>query len=103
MQDKLLELAKMSANSSGSGSLLEKGKKGNNQIQKLEESLVNIQESIKIKNGYEITLKEVDMFIARVESIDEQKADRLLVKEEKISLIATAKQFQQQIIKAKEE
>ena len=46
---KLSELAKMSANSSGSGSLLEKGKKGKNQIQKLEESLVNIKESIKLK------------------------------------------------------
>ena len=42
------------------------------------------------------------MFIARVESIDEQKAE-IISERRKISLIATAKQFQQQIIKAKEE
>ena len=101
MKDKLIELAKISGKSSGS--LLEKEKENNNQIQELEKILDTIQKSIRIENGYDITLNEVDKFIIQVKSIEEQNASRLLVNEEKISLIATAKQFQQQILKAKEE
>ena len=101
MKDKLIELAKISGKSSGS--LLEKEKENNNQIQKLEKILDTIQKSIRIENGYDITLNEVDKFIIQVKSIEEQNASRLLVNEEKISLIATAKQFQQQILKSKEE
>jgi NTE family protein len=95
MKHKVTELAKISG---GNESLPEKWKENNSHIQKLEKSLGIIQKSIRIENGYDKTLKEVDKFIIHVESIEAQNANRLLVDE----LIATAKQFQQQILKVKE-
>jgi len=81
MKHTLIELAKIS----GSSSHFEKGNEdiNNNKIQELERRLNDIQESIKIENGYDTTLNEVDKFIAQVESIVEPNTSRLLLKEEK--------------------
>lgn len=83
MKHKLIELAKISGSNEN---LHEKHNE-------LEKRLRVIQESIRIENGYDETLKEVNKFIMRAESIEVRNANGLLVD----GLIAIAREFRQQI------
>lgn len=67
------------------------------EIGKLEDSLRKIEESIKIENGYGYnTTRQLKDFVREIESIDEFNETKML-KDEKISLIASAKQLQNTI------
>lgn len=67
------------------------------EIGKLENSLRKIEESIKIENGYGYnTTRQLKDFVREIESIDELNETKML-KDEKISLIASAKQLQNTI------
>ena len=72
-----------------------------NPIENLEESLHKIQESIKNQDSYDNIVSEVDNFISQVEGKEKQKENKneLLTNEIKISLIASAKQFQETLKK----
>ncbi|HET6717556.1 MAG TPA: patatin-like phospholipase family protein [Nitrososphaeraceae archaeon] len=63
-------------------------------VKELEEGLQQIQKNMKIENGYDATINLVKEFIVRVESI-ENVVNGLSLKEEKASLIAAAKRFQE--------
>ncbi len=68
----------------------------NHEIRELEESLYQIQNSVKIENGYN-TIKQVENFMNKVEDIGEVDEGGLLLREEKGLLIAAAKQLQDTI------
>ena len=86
MKDGVMELAKRNSNSCVKGD-------GNNNHQELEERVYQIQEGIKIQNGYnDDTIKQLNDFKGKVEQMGE-----LLAKEEKVSLIAAAKRLQETI------
>ena len=66
---------------------------GNNNHQELEECVYQIQEGMKVQNGYnDDTIKQLNDFKGKVEQIGE-----LLAKEEKVSLIAAAERLQETI------
>ena len=65
-----------------------------NDIQKLERSLQQIQRSIRVENGNDaVIVNEVEDFISQVRSIPDVVENGSL-KEEKVLLIDAAKQFQ---------
>ena len=62
----------------------------NHQIQKLEDNIDQIQEAMKVQNGYnDNTIEQVKKFIDKIEKIGE-----VLPREEKVSLIAAAERLQ---------
>ena len=68
-------------------------------MQQLEEKLQQIQMSINVENGYDVTIKQTEDFISTVKSISDLE-NGLSLKEEKESLIDVAKRFIE-IIKTK--
>lgn len=72
-----------------------------NPIENLQKRFHDIKESVKNQNSYDNIVNDVDKFISRVESLKEQNENEneLLLKEEKTSLIDTAKQFQETLRK----
>ena len=68
-------------------------------MQQLEEKLQQIQMSINVENGYDVTIKQTEDFISTVKSINDLE-NGLSLKEEKESLIDVAKRFIE-IIKTK--
>jgi NTE family protein len=67
-------------------------------IQEFEKYLNQIEESIKIGNSYGTVVDQIANFVNEVRSIKEGYGNGLLLKEEKASLIGTAKQFQETIM-----
>ena len=62
----------------------------NHQIQKLEKNIDQIQEAMRVQNGYnDNTIEEVKKFIDKIEKIGE-----VLPREEKVLLIAAAERLQ---------
>jgi predicted acylesterase/phospholipase RssA len=92
IKDGVMELAKRNSYRD----MKEGGSKNNNnhQIQELEESVYQIQEGMKVQNGYnnDDTIKQLNDFKGKVEQIGE-----LLPKEEKASLIAAAERLREAI------
>jgi uncharacterized protein YktA (UPF0223 family) len=68
-------------------------------MQQLEEKLQQIQMSINVEYGYDVTIKQTEDFISTVKSINDLE-NGLSLKEEKESLIDVAKRFIE-IIKTK--
>ena len=96
MKDGVMELAKRN----GRGGDIKK-EKDNHHIQKLGESLHQIQETMKIENGNDTMLNnQVENFINRVKSLQDQHESGISLKEEKALLIAAAKQFKDTIDKS---
>ena len=86
MKDGVMELAKRNDH----GDIKKGG--DNDQIEALEESLYQIQESMKIENGYNTTLSnQVENFIHKVEKMKEVNEGGLLLRDEKVLLIAACK------------
>jgi hypothetical protein len=89
MKDGVMELAKRNSyrDLKGGGG---NNNNNNHQIQKLEENIDQIQESMKVENGYnDNTIEQVKQFIYKVDKIGE-----VLLSEEKVSLIAAAERLQ---------
>jgi hypothetical protein len=89
MKDGVMELAKRNSYrdlKGGGGDI----NNNDHQIQKLEENIDQIQEAIKVQNGYnDNTIEQVKQFIYKVDKIGE-----VLSSEEKVSLIAAAERLQ---------
>ena len=86
MKDGIMDLAKTNGNAN-----IKKGVE-NHQIEKLEESLHQIQISMNNENTYNM-IKKVKNFINKVEDIVEVDEGGLLIGEEKAILIDAAKQL----------
>jgi hypothetical protein len=96
MKDGVMELAKRN----GRGGDIKK-EKDNHDIQKLGESLHQIQETMKMENGNDTMLNnQVENFINRVKSLQDQHESGISLKEQKALLIAAAKQFKDTIDKS---
>jgi predicted acylesterase/phospholipase RssA len=96
MKDGVMELAKRN----GRGDDIKK-EKDNHHIQKLRESLHQIRETMKMENGNDTMLNnQVENFINRVKSLQDQHESGISLKEEKALLIATAKQFKDTVDKS---
>lgn len=85
IKDGIMELAKRNWNSCVKGD-------ENNIHQELEESVYQIQEGVKVQNGYNDIIKQLNDFKGKVEQIGE-----LLPEEVKVSLIAAAERLQETI------
>jgi hypothetical protein len=85
IKDGIMELAKRNWNSCVKGD-------ENNIHQELEESVYQIQEGVKVQNGYNDIIRQLNDFKGKVEQIGE-----LLPKEVKVSLIAAAERLQETI------
>ena len=98
MKDGVMELAKRN----GHGGDIKKEKDNHHMqkyhIQKLEESLHQMQETVRIENGNATMINnQVENFINTVKSLQDQHDTGMSLKEEKALLIAAAKQFQDTI------
>jgi len=85
IKDGIMELAKRNWNSCVKGD-------ENNIHQELEETVYQIQEGVKVQNGYNDIIKHLNDFKGKVEQIGE-----LLPEEVKVSLIAAAERLQETI------
>jgi NTE family protein len=70
-----------------------------NHIQELEKYLNQIQETIKIKDGYGTVINQIVDFMNKVKLMEQEDGNGLLLEEEKGLLINAARQFQETIIK----
>jgi len=86
MKDGVMELAKRNSYRD----MKEGGGNNNNQIQKLEENIDQIQEAMKVQNGYnDNTTEQIKQFIYKLDKIGE-----ILPREEKVLLIGAAERLQ---------
>jgi hypothetical protein len=86
MKDRLVQLVKKSDNG--------KTGEGNHRIEKLQKSFHQIQENIKIEDGYHAITSEVENVIEEVGSMQEKNDHGLSLEKEKVLLIEAARQFQ---------
>ncbi len=94
LKDGIIDLSKRNGHNSDN----KKEADNRTSIDDLEESLYQIQESMKIENGYNNIIKQIEIFMNKVRDISAQEnEDRLFLREEKASLIAAAKQLQKTI------
>ena len=99
MKDGVMKLVKINQHI-----ISENGKQDQDQqIEVVQESLYQIQETMKIGNGYDTVLNEqVNNFVNEVEPI-KLNENAFSLRDEKISLIAASKQFQHTLNKSRKD